>query len=77
MAVTMWEAKAASGQLDALAGWVSARAATGSQLYRNDEQARLVVIDPTGQARELLAGLPAELIERPAQAWDFEPVRNV
>jgi hypothetical protein len=74
----MWEVRAADGQLDSLLAWVLERVDAGCQVYRSaDGQPRIVVIDPSGQARLLLADPPAGLAARPAHAWDFEPVRNV
>lgn len=80
MAVTMWEVVAADGRLAELLDWVLARAGEASQVYRSaasdDGRHRVVVIDPAGSAAGLLAELPAELVARPAHAWDFEQVRN-
>ena len=72
---TMWEVRALEGKLDELQAWVLAHADEHSQIYRSDD--RLVVIDPSGRAGARLAGLPVGLAARPAQAWDFEVVRNV
>ncbi len=72
--VTMWEVRAADGRIEELLAWVLPRLAEVVQVYRGAD--RVVVIDPTGTAGERLAGVPAELIARPAHAWDFEPVRN-
>jgi len=75
----MWEARAADGRTAELLAWVLSRTADGSQVYRSadpDNADRVVVIDPTGTARQRLADPPADLIARPAQAWDFDPVRN-
>ncbi len=77
MAVTMWEVRAAEGQLAELLAWVLPRLAGTAQVYRSASgEPRVVVIDPTGQAARQLAELPPDLIARPAQAWDFDPVRN-
>jgi hypothetical protein len=83
----MWEVRAADGRADELLAWVLSRTAAGSQVFRSapgaegegpdgGEPARVVVIDPTGTARQRLADPPAELVARPAHAWDFDPVRN-
>ncbi|MGI8666950.1 MAG: hypothetical protein ACR2N4_13100 [Jatrophihabitans sp.] len=90
--MTMWEVRAAEGRLAELLGWLLARVGAGAQVYRSagaepgaepgaesgaeSGGARVVVIDPSGQAEQRLAGVPAELVARPAHAWDFEPVRN-
>ena len=76
----MWEARAADGRAAELLEWVLELAPAGSQVYRSadpDNADRVVVIDPTGTARHRLADPPAELIARPANAWDFDPIRNV
>ncbi len=76
----MWEVRAADGLLAELIEWVAARIDPSAQLYRSAagpaSDVRVVVIDPTGQARDQLAELPAELLARPAHAWDFEAVRT-
>ncbi|MDQ1692067.1 MAG: hypothetical protein QOH56_1249 [Pseudonocardiales bacterium] len=74
MAVTtMWEVVAAEGQVEHLLDWVRQRLAPSAQLYRSaDGQARVVVIDPTGQARVALADCPESLLQRPPHAWDFD-----
>jgi hypothetical protein len=72
-ATTMWEVVAAESRLDELLAWVRARVAGSAQLYRSvDDELRVVVIDPTGQAATSLAGCPTELVSRPAHAWDFQ-----
>ena len=76
----MWEVRAADGRAAELLDWVLEFAPAGSQVYRSADRGnadRLVVIDPTRTARQQLADPPAELIARPANAWDFDPVRNV
>ncbi|HET6210027.1 MAG TPA: hypothetical protein VFD94_06575 [Jatrophihabitans sp.] len=70
----MWEVRAADGRAAELLAWVLDRSPAGSQVYRSAD--RVVVIDPAGTARERLADPPAGLVARPAQAWDFELVRN-
>jgi hypothetical protein len=78
MAVTMWEVRAADGQLAQLLAWLLPRLNGSAQVYRSAAgESRVVVIDPTGTAATRLADVPAGLIARPAHAWDFEPVRNV
>jgi hypothetical protein len=75
--VSMWEVRAADGRLAELLDWVLARVQPDAQVYRSAEpEQRVVVIDPSGQAEQLLAGLPTELAARPAHAWNFEQVRN-
>jgi hypothetical protein len=77
MATTMWEVRAADGQLDELIAWVTWRVDDDAQVYRSaDDEPRLVVIDPTGQVAEQLTNVPAHLVARPPHSWDFEPVRN-
>lgn len=78
MPVTMWEVRAAPEQIESLREWVLARVAETAQVYRSvGGEARLVVIDPTGQAAEQLGDVPAELVARPAHSWNFESARNV
>ena len=73
----MWEVRAADGQLEQLLAWLLPRLDGTAQLYRSAAgEPRVVVIDPSGAARTGLADVPAELIARPAHAWDFQPVRN-
>jgi hypothetical protein len=82
----MWEVRAADGRAAELLDWVLSRTAAGSQVFRSapatdgptDAAAsgRVVVIDPTGTARHRLADPPAELIARPAHAWDFQLISN-
>ncbi len=75
--VTMWEVRAAEGRLAELLDWVLARSVPDAQVYRSAEpEQRVVVIDPSGQAEQLLADLPAGLAARPAHAWNFEQIRN-
>ena len=75
--VSMWEVRAADGRLAELLDWVLARTRPDAQVYRSAEpEQRVVVIDPSGRAEELLAGLPPELAARPAHAWNFDQVRN-
>jgi hypothetical protein len=77
MATTMWEVRAADGQLDELLAWVGWRVDASVQVYRSaDGEPRVVVIDPAGQVAERLAAVPAHLVARPPHFWDFEPVRN-
>jgi hypothetical protein len=77
MTVTMWEVRAADGQLDQLLAWVLPRLADSAQVYRSAAgEPRLVVLDPTGGVTERLAGIPADLVARPAHAWQFEAVGN-
>jgi hypothetical protein len=69
----MWEVRAAPDGVEELLGWLSTRLPAGAQLYRSiDSDVRVVVIDPTGTARDLFAGVPADLVARPAHAWDFQ-----
>jgi hypothetical protein len=76
-AVTMWEVRAADGQLETLLAWVLPRLARQAQVYRSAAgEPRVVVLDPTGEVTGRLAGLPASLIARPPHAWQFEAVSN-
>ncbi len=70
MSWLMWEAKAASGQGEALLAWVLERAPDGSQVYRSEE--RVVVI---AEVPALIADPPADLMDRSAYAWEFDRVR--
>ncbi len=75
MTVTMWEVRAADGQLERLLVWLLPRLAEQAQVYRSAAgEPRVVVLDPTGEVTDRLAGVPAALIARPARAWQFEPV---
>jgi hypothetical protein len=75
MPTTMWEVRAADGQLDQLLAWVLRRVDGTAQVYRSsDGEPRVVVIDPTGQASHTLANTPAHLVSRPPHAWHFDPV---
>ena len=77
MNVTMWEVRAADGQLEPLLAWVLPRLARSAQVYRSAAgEPRVVVLDPTGEVTERLAGVPPALIARPAHAWQFEAVGN-
>lgn len=77
MTVTMWEVRAADGQLEQLLAWLLPRLGPGAQVYRSAAgEPRVVVIDPTGEVTDRLAGVPAGLIARPAHAWQFEAVGN-
>jgi hypothetical protein len=73
---TMWEVRAAAECVEELLAWLSTRLPAGAQLYRSvDSDVRVVVIDPTGTARDAFATVPAALVARPAHAWDFQFVR--
>jgi hypothetical protein len=77
MTVTMWEVRAADGQLEQLLAWLLPRLADSAQVYRSAAgEPRVVVLDPTGEVTDRLAGVPAGLIARPAHAWRFEAVGN-
>jgi hypothetical protein len=77
MTVTMWEVRAADGQLEQLLAWLLPRLAESAEVYRSAAgEPRVVVLDPTGEVTDRLAGVPAELIARPAHAWQFEAVGN-
>jgi hypothetical protein len=77
MTVTMWEVRAADGQLEQLLAWLLPRLAESAQVYRSAAgEPRVVVLDPTGEVTGRLAGVPAALIARPAHAWQFEAVGN-
>jgi len=77
MPTTMWEVRAAENMLDALVAWVTEHAGPDAQIYRSSSgEPRVVVIDPSGRAKQMLADPPAELVARPAHAWNFEQVRN-
>ena len=66
----MWEAKAADGRADELLAWTLAHAPAEVDVYRSAD-GRVVVIDRTGTG---LPDAPANLMERPAHSWRFEPV---
>jgi len=70
----MWEVRAADGRTVELLAWVLDRVPADSQVYRSAD--RVVVIGPSGTIADRLADPPAGLLARPAQAWDFESVRN-
>jgi hypothetical protein len=71
-AVLMWEVRAAEGRLDELVEAVRAVADPAAQLYRSAEpDGRVVLIDPSGRG---VAGVPAELVARPAHEWMFQAV---
>ena len=75
--VTMWEVRAADGQVEQLLAWLLPRLAASAQVYRGAAGGpRVVVLDPTGEVTDRLAGVPADLVARPAHAWQFEPVGN-
>lgn len=77
MPTVMWEIRAAEGRLDELLDWALGRLDPTARVYRsNGGEARMVVIDGTGQAAGQLADPPAELIVRAGQSWEFSPVRN-
>ena len=77
MPTVMWEIRAAEGRLDELLDWALGRLDPAARVYRsNGGEARMVVIDGTGQASRQLADPPAELIARPGHSWEFSPVRN-
>lgn len=77
MTVTMWEVRAADGQLEPLLAWLLPRLAEQAQVFRSAAgEPRVVVLDPTGEVSDRLAGVPEGLIARPAHAWQFEPVRT-
>jgi hypothetical protein len=70
----MWEAVAAPSRVEDLLDWVRDRIPEQAQLFRGaGDRQRVVVIDPTAQAAELLTDPPAELIDRPPHSWEFEP----
>jgi hypothetical protein len=77
MPTVMWEIRAAEGRLDELLDWALGRIDPAARVYRsNAGEARMVVIDGTGQAGRQLADPPPELIARPGHSWQFFPVRN-
>jgi len=77
MPTTMWEVRAADGQLEALITWVLIRVGAGTQVYRSvGGDPRLVVIDPSGCATGTLADPPPDMVAGVPHAWDFEPVSN-
>jgi hypothetical protein len=77
MTVTMWEVRAADGQLEQLLAWALPRLADSAQVYRSAAgEPRVVVLDPTGEVTDRLAGIPDGLVARPAHAWQFEAVGN-
>jgi hypothetical protein len=81
----MWEIRAAPGALDDLVDWVFDVALVaaglrdgyeGSDVFRSDEQDRVVVITRWAAATADLPEPPEELAARPAYSWDFEPVHR-
>jgi hypothetical protein len=77
MTVTMWEVRAADGQLEQLLAWLLPRLPPSAQVYRSAAgEPRVVVLDPTGEVTDRAAGVPAGMITRPAHAWQFEAVGN-
>jgi hypothetical protein len=77
MPTTMWEARAADGQLEELLAWVLWRVDATAQVYRGAaSEPRVVVIDPTGQAERRLGRVPAHLVARPPHSWNFDNARN-
>lgn len=77
MTVTMWEVRAADGQLEQLLAWLLPRLGGSAQVYRSaGGEPRVVVLDPTGEVTDRLAGVPPSLIARPAHAWQFDEVGN-
>ncbi|HST47547.1 hypothetical protein [Jatrophihabitans sp.] len=75
--VTMWEVRAADGQLEPLLAWVQSRLGGQARVYRSSAgEPRVVVLDPTGEVTGRLAGIPAALVARPPHAWQFELVGN-
>ena len=68
----MWEVRAADGRLAELVAYVNVHADPAAQVFRSDgTDPRVVVIDPTGRG---VPDVPAELIARPAHAWQFDAV---
>jgi hypothetical protein len=65
----MWEVRAVPERMDELVRFVLEHAEPGAEIYRSGD--RLVVIDPSGQG---VAGVPEELVARPAHSWSFERV---
>lgn len=77
MTVTMWEVRAADGQVEQLLAWLLPRLDGSAQVYRSSGgEPRVVVLDPTGEVTGRLAGVPPGLIARPAHAWQFDEVGN-
>jgi hypothetical protein len=55
--------------MEELVRFVLAHTDPAAQVYRGED--RVVVIDPSGQG---VAGVPEELVARPAHSWSFERV---
>ncbi len=79
----MWEARAVPGALDDLVEWVFDVALVvaalhdgfdHAEVFRSDEQHRVVVNTYWRGASADLPEPPEELAARPAYSWDFEPV---
>lgn len=68
----MWEAVAAAGRLDDLAGWALAHAPAAAAVY-SDGRERVVVVDPTGAGP---GEPPGDLLARPPHGWDFAVLRR-
>lgn len=66
----MWEAKAASGQTEALVEWLLERCPEGAHVYRSADRVVLIAEAPAH-----LDEPPAALVARPPHSWEFDRLR--
>lgn len=71
--VLMWEVRATESRLAELVEWLRTHAHTDAQIFRSDEQSRVVVI---AENLDAIADVPGELLARPAQLWPFDRVHR-
>ena len=68
----MWEVRAVAGRVEDLVEFLRVAAHPDAQIYRSaGDEARVVVIDPTGEG---VLDVPGHLIAGPAHSWPFELV---
>ena len=66
----MWEARAASGEPDALLEWLVGQAPEAAQIYRSADRVVLIAELPF-----TLADPPEGLVARPPHSWEFDRIR--
>jgi hypothetical protein len=66
----MWEARAATGETDALLDWLVGQAPETAQIYRSADRVVLIAELPL-----TLADPPGALVARPPHSWEFDRVR--